>query len=101
MVATVVTTEQPRYGAHDVRQRERTDDALRLLENLAHVHGERDHRVAVRTLRVELKRLRGDLEHGVPVPPGDGEAAGAGLVEAGQDDLVGSGGEHDLREPGA
>lgn len=39
-------------------------------------------------------------ERGEHVAPGDGEAAGAGLVEAGEDDLVGSGGEADLREPG-
>lgn len=45
-----------------------------------------------------MARRYAALERGVGVAPGDGEAGGTGLVEAGQDDLVGSRGEADLGE---
>jgi hypothetical protein len=40
------------------RQRERTDEALDVLAGIVAAHGGRVHRVALRTLRVELSRLR-------------------------------------------
>lgn len=58
----------------------------------------RSDRDLKRELAVICQRVRLS-EHGVAVAPGDGEAAGAGLVEAGEDDLVGPGGEADLAEP--
>jgi hypothetical protein len=51
-----------REQALDKRQRERTDEALLTLAELVAAHGCQPERVALRTLRVEIHRLRRKVE---------------------------------------